>query len=774
MRKSISNRLFSISANWILSRHAGAATVVVASLALAGWTATTTPAALAAAPHDEDEGLEQDSVLVATRSRVAPATDTSEVSLRAEANSVEQRPELGHGPELDTEAEEFGAALAELAIGRAQKGPTPSQPVDLVEVDYDQFGAEPAKFNGIQPGTSTTRQLKAVWGEPTNSVAADGSRVLTYDLAPFRSVEVLISDDVVQAVKIELSDPVPAENLVKQLSLQRFEVVNVTDDEGQVLGQVFPERGVLFMPVEREDEARATEAASAEVSHVVIQPLDAHAFALRAENHLHGPYKNNIRDLRFALALDPELAHARWLLSDIYLSNGQGDLAESEAAKALNLDPENSAYQLRWAQSLELLSRYDEAVQQTRKVLDRKSTTPIVKAQALHEMARLAGKGEASIAKKAIAFDNEAIEIADKLATSKIGKERHVAKEVLIQAHLNIAQEIANQPYNKKMDSLSEWFGRASGLAEDYIANDDGSLEWRLYVAQQALAALASFKSAKDPAPWVAEAQKAADQLMKESNDEYWQQRIQWEVGVAYLYATEIEHLRMKTSTALRYGQLSIENLAEGAKSRQAVPECERLVGRLYFYIGAVHAIHNSDHEKAVLWYDRAAPLLTSPKPVSEFTVPRRDGEQLVSMGVSFWQTGQQDRALELTKAGTAMIERAVEDEVLAKSSLAVPYSNLSSMFKAQGDTDDAAKYAQLAKSAGSTKRASRSTQSGARSQTSQVQPASTSPNRAKTATAPRGKQSADSRAATSKSAGAARPSPHDPRVSNQTESQIR
>ena len=330
-------------------------------------------------------------------------------------------------------------------------------------------------------------------------------------------------------------------------------------------------------------------------------------------------------------------------------------------------------------------------------------------------MAVLASMGDAEISSKAIAFDNDAILIADKLASSDNVKERRAAKEVLIRAHLNIAQEIAAQPYNNKLQSISEWLNRASGLAEDYIAHDGGSLEWRLLVAQQALGALASFKADKDPAPWVAEAQQAADALMEQFDDQLWQQQIEWEAGVAYFHATQIEHTRMKTAAALRYGQLAIENLAEGAKLRQATPECEQLVGRLYFYIGAVHAIHNLDHEKAVLWYDRAAPLLTAPRPVSELMSPRRDGEELVSMGLSYWKTGQRERALELSKAGTALIEQSVDDKILDKSALAVPYSNLASMFKQQGDASNAAKYAELARSASAAKRANRNMASDGR-----------------------------------------------------------
>jgi len=71
----------------------------------------------------------------------------------------------------------------------------------------------------------------------------------------------------------------------------------------------------------------------------------------------------------------------------------------------------------------------------------------------------------------------------------------------------------------------------------------------------------------------------------------------------------------------------------------------------------------------------------------------------LVSMGVSYWQLGNQARALDLTQTGVGLVEAAVENGVLAKSTLAVPYGNLATMYQQIGETTNAAKYADLAKS---------------------------------------------------------------------------
>jgi tetratricopeptide (TPR) repeat protein len=295
------------------------------------------------------------------------------------------------------------------------------------------------------------------------------------------------------------------------------------------------------------------------VTHVVIQPLDADAYALRAESRLHGPYEKNIEDLRAALDLNPDLAHAHWLLAEIYLATGQAERAKAAADDACDLDPDNAAYQLRRAQACRALGRYDDATFAVRAVLDRDSTPPIVKAQALHEMAMLASLGNADIATKAIAFNNKAIALADSLATSKNIKERRAAKQILVEGHLAVARHIASNEFNNKLESVSQWIGRASGLAEDYIANDGGSVELRLLVAKESLASLASFKPSKDPGPWVSEAEQAAAALSQQCDDDLWRRHVQWELGQVYFQAVRIEHLRLQPAAALRYGQLAIE-----------------------------------------------------------------------------------------------------------------------------------------------------------------------------------------------------------------------
>jgi hypothetical protein len=72
----------------------------------------------------------------------------------------------------------------------------------------------------------------------------------------------------------------------------------------------------------------------------------------------------------------------------------------------------------------------------------------------------------------------------------------------------------------------------------------------------------------------------------------------------------------------------------------------------------------------------------------------------LVSIGVSYWQIGEKERALALTQKGVNLVEEAVNAGVLSRTTLSVPYGNLATMYEKVGETTSAAKYANLAKSA--------------------------------------------------------------------------
>jgi len=285
--------------------------------------------------------------------------------------------------------------------------------------------------------------------------------------------------------------------------------------------------------------------------------------------------------------------------------------------------------------------------------------------------------------------------MADPLAVAEQLAVRRAAKEVLIDAHLATARDIGWGNWQQRAESLPKWIDRASAFADESIENEQASLELRLRVAQQALAAYSAITSPVEPSGWVREAQETADALLASTDDPLFRQRIHWQVGLAYFHALSSARAGGEDQLALDLGNLAIKHLDLGARHRETTAEDDHLVGRLFFQIGAVHAVLRKDVDEAITWYERAAKRLTTPLPGSLLADPRLHGDALVSMGVTFWEAGQRDRAVELTDTGAEILRSAVSDGLLKNTDLQVAYGNLSTMHAELGDNLAARRFAE-------------------------------------------------------------------------------
>ncbi len=104
---------------------------------------------------------------------------------------------------------------------------------------------------------------------------------------------------------------------------------------------------------------------------------------------------------------------------------------------------------------------------------------------------------------------------------------------------------------------------------------------------------------------------------------------------------------------------------------------------------------------EAVTWYDRAAKRLITPLAGSLLADPRLHGDALISMGVTYWQADQRDRAVALTEAGAEILRSAITGGLLKEGDLSVAFGNLSTMHAELGDNLAARRYAERAEPAG-------------------------------------------------------------------------
>lgn len=645
------------------------------------------------APSMVKDGSLESSVVVAKRKLdAAEMTDAEAEGLQPISTVSDQEPQLAD-PE-----QQLGPPAQSVAQGDAEQAPV-KVAANTTEVNEAPQATgpqppQPAVFHGVQPGVSTKKQLIDSWGTPDEVGPTETGQLMKFHMDSFRGVEVLVEDGLVTLMKISLHAASSPAVLAEKVAADMAEAVKVIDEEsGHVAAYAFPERGIV-MVVEAPDDITPHDAEL--VSEMLLQPLEAESFCLRAEQRSPAQLTLRIADLKQAVLLAPREAHAHWLLSRALAEAGLAEEAATEAKRAVDLESDNMAYRQQWGETLAAVGDYDDAVIITREVLDAENVSILVRASALHEMGLLASMGDAEIAGKAVGFHNMAIAEADKLATADDAGERREAKRLLVNAHLAIAIEISHRDYEDNMDNVAQWVTRASALAEELIENDGGDLGLRIVVAERSLAALASFKPSNNPEPLIKEVEETLKEIKATTDDPLWINQLEWTVGIAYQHALEIEHHRRHPKQALEYSEKAIELMADKAEARRELAATEQLVGKLYFHIGAVHAVHESEHNEAVKWYDRAFPLMASDKPKSELVVPRHEGEALVSMAVSYWDQEDQKRAIKLTEMGADLIEQAVTGGVIAKENLAVPYGNLAAMHKQLGNTTEARRYAKL------------------------------------------------------------------------------
>jgi len=550
---------------------------------------------------------------------------------------------------------------------------------------------EAASFNGVTPGQATLADVQKSWGAPKEMEKQNGVLMHLYAVEPFEHVEVSFIEDKVSSVVIRFENSFPANTVAQQLELTAIRPVFVSNALGEILGQVYPERGVslAFEP------ADAPRKASMKVTQIVLEPIDAEPFVLRAETTLKKHTRLARLDLEQALKLQPNNAKAHWLLSRVLISMNKFETAATAAASAVRLQPSNSRYRVTLAQSLGQSGRIDEAIKEARQTAETCQKRPHVKAHALCLLGDLHASGAKPDYKQAIRFHMEAAAAAEALIENEHPAIRIAAKEVLVDANLGAAHDIAWGEWKEKDAAVTAWLEKASAAAEDLVANESASRRHRLHVATRALAACVGLQGKVDPEAWAEQALEAGDELIAATNDRERRAALQWDLGMALYDALQIYQMRNDQETAVKCGEVAIAYLEQG-KAGVESPEADYLLGRLNFRLGAIHAIRGKDHATAVKWFDKALALLDKPqdKLVGDMG---RHGETFVSMGVSYWQAGQRDKAVTITEKGVAVMEDAVAQGILGESSLSVPYGNLASMHRQMGSPEKAQRFQELA-----------------------------------------------------------------------------
>lgn len=553
-----------------------------------------------------------------------------------------------------------------------------------------------ASFLGVKPGVSNLNEVLESWGEPLRKARLDGQAIHIYSTEILNHIEIAYKNELVSSIIIRLDEPFPEEQVrgVLQTELLKSKPVLVPDENGKIVGEVFPEKGVLFLFSESENSNILL------VRQIGIEPVAADPFVLRAEASWKTHPFDARRDLLDAIKIDPRMAKAYWILSQIEMMRGQTDLAKLYCEKAIRLDERHPVYHLALTQIWMSMNRYDEAKLYLEETLSLCDRYPHERARAFLMLGEIYRLGSKPDCETAIECHGNAIRIVSTLLDHPNPTVRLNAKDILFEAHLGAVKDVAWGRWDEKEDSIKKWITQAKEIATDpeLVAMKRFSLEYPFKIAACSLACQVGMPENSELKPFVNEVLHQGDLLIQATNDPILTRKFQWETGLSIYDAVQIYQLRKRYPQALEHGELAAEYMEAGAEGRQCDTDLY-LLARLYFRLGAIHAIGNKNHRAAIEWFDRAKPIFEQLLPKINPEELGRLGETLVSMGVSYWATGQREEAVRLTERGLRQIERGVKIGIVDPTAFAIPYSNLAKMHEELGNVTNAKHYARLASS---------------------------------------------------------------------------
>lgn len=312
-------------------------------------------------------------------------------------------------------------------------------------------------------------------------------------------------------------------------------------------------------------------------------------------------------------------------------------------------------------------------------------------------MGELLSRGPERDYREAIKWHQKAIETAESLLRSPEWQTRQIATRVLLEAHLGVAHDVAWGAWQRKQLVVPMWISRAEEIVSALELDPQTHLDYQLQVAAAALTAYGSIPQDVDPKAMVQQLLQSGSELIEVIEDPHLEQQVRWQVGQGLYDALQICQMRGELDSALEYGNEAIEQLELASSYLREEAETPYLLGRAYFRMGSLYALHQQRHDLAVRWFEKAIVRLQEPLPLVAQRELGRHGESFVSMAVSYWETGQQEAAVELTTHGMQLMQQAVEAKLLDAEALAVPYGNLASMHAHLGNTPEATQYEQLA-----------------------------------------------------------------------------
>jgi len=651
-------------------------------------TASQTPATipLSQTPPLPEQSVTEQSVTEQTAPEQTAPEQTAPEQTAPEQTAPEQTAPEQTAPEQEVPEQEVPEQ--EVATPSPTAVSIPAAPSETPTLSID-----PASFRGVYPGKTSRNELEKSWEAGEAFTREDGSKGFFWKIEPFERVEVMLDGDTVESIRIQLTNPVAISELAAQLEIADLRTVSILNEEGVSVGEVFPERGVVF------SLNPGTHSATA----VMLEPLDPESFVLRAEGEIDTSSLYAIADLEYAIEIDPQHLRAHRLLLVLMCEQGRWLQALTLAQTATKLDPVDIWTRLKMAGVLLALDRGEEARKQVDFVKEQEHLPPLVVAQVERMLGRIDLVIKSPNYHTSVEHFGEAIRKAMPLIAARSESVQKAARDVLLDAHLGTALAIAKGTWQQKGRVIPKWIARSETFISDLPPDHADKEKLELQLCRGALAASAGSADSIDALPWVKRLLMSRDRMDEKVVDPLRRRQIDWEVGQGLADALVAAQKRGDSADMLDNATLTAAYLERGAEQRELSANEKRNIGDLMFRVGILHSLQKGDHATAVIWFDKTVPLWEKNLSFEKDGQSGRLGESFVSMAISYWQMDRREDAVSISRKGVDLMVKAIDDNQLDERSLSVAYGNLATMYAEEGDEEKAQTYAEMASRAEAT-----------------------------------------------------------------------
>lgn len=551
---------------------------------------------------------------------------------------------------------------------------------------------ETASFNGIQPGISDKRELIQSWGETETKVEnEDGSTTFVYAMPSFKQVDATVNeDDLVVGIIVHLEKPVTVKKVSKELGIGDLIAVPIPDEYGEILGQAFPERGLMMSFTENIKALR--------VSTILIEPVSAEMFRLRAQYDFGHHYERSLADLEQAILLDPSDADAFWLRSQYLDLMGKSREAIKSVQKAIRISPTNPLYRITRARLYAKTNRIRTGMQEVKEIIRELELPDEISGRAHNLLGDMYAMGRKADHQLALKHHLKAIDYSVKSVSDQRFAVRRAAKHVLVNAHVSVARDIAMGNFQRQSQVVPKWLLRATEMADEFISDDQGDELLQMQIFRDTLASYAELKSGEfDAGIAIEEALRTGRQMIADANDDYYKIQVERMLAESLYHAAKIHRAQGRYDSSLKFANNAL-GLLDGSKEQwEAVAHDHYLEAQLSFLVGSIYALRDNNHFDAVEWYAKARRQMSKNSGhTSPLYSDRNHGEMYVSMGLSYWEADEQDEAMRITLQGATIMKDAVEDGTLQLEAMSVPYGNLATMHGQIGNGSKSQEFAKL------------------------------------------------------------------------------